>query len=453
MNRSQERYIRARQRVQQLESTLSRLVSAHADIHEGSAPRKEASITPGPDDNAAAGGSIASPVYSAASESAAGPQSQEYDGVLKRLSLQATGGYVDGSATASFGQLLQIVTAPHAAPGERPDACFMEQNLTPKSLDILGQAKDAGIIPLTGIPDAFADRMLERGYFGYIATLWPILQPSELQRMHRTRAQLEDAFESAILHLVYATAGRFLETTGETGSFRSEKHFQAAANLLPGVMALPSSLPTVQILLLLAIYSLRAPRGPGAWSYAGMAMRTCIELGLHRRRSRQPSHAADSDELQRRIFWSCYCLDRQVSIILGRPFAISDRDIDVELPTGTDDEYPSDAITCFVHICRLRKLESQIQQDTHRVDLQCLAPVDTYLQQLQQWRSEIPRHQQIANGRSTSHHDSYVSPMHSMRAMNYGADNGDSWCTITRLCALACILTSCCPEPKTSTCP
>jgi hypothetical protein len=43
-----------------------------------------------------------------------------------------------------------------------------------------------------------------------------------------------------------------------------------------------------------------------------------------------PEHARDA-EIRRRNFWACYCLDRVTSIVLGRAFAIADRDINVEV--------------------------------------------------------------------------------------------------------------------------
>ncbi len=68
----------------------------------------------------------------------------------------------------------------------------------------------------------------------------------------------------------------------------------------------------------------------GFRTHIGLATRICIEIGLHRRVSPhfRPRLCA---EMKRRIFWSSYCLDRQVSIILGRPFVRSDRDIDAEV--------------------------------------------------------------------------------------------------------------------------
>lgn len=56
-------------------------------------------------------------------------------------------------------------------------------------------------------------------------------------------------------------------------------------------------------------------------------MRICIELGFHRK-SRATTRIGIDAELRKRVFWSCYGLDRQISILLGRPFALSDRDID-----------------------------------------------------------------------------------------------------------------------------
>lgn len=55
-------------------------------------------------------------------------------------------------------------------------------------------------------------------------------------------------------------------------------------------------------------------------------MRQCLELGFHRQR---PSH---DQEHRRRLFWSLYIFDRKTALILGRPFSVSEKEIEVELP-------------------------------------------------------------------------------------------------------------------------
>jgi hypothetical protein len=92
------------------------------------------------------------------------------------------------------------------------------------------------------------------------------------------------------------------------------------------------NLATVQFLILLGVHGQRSPYGAGAWGQVRFATSVCIEMGLHRKRKVTSSieHERDS-EIRRRVFWSCYCLDRITSIVLGRAFAIADRDINVEV--------------------------------------------------------------------------------------------------------------------------
>jgi len=92
------------------------------------------------------------------------------------------------------------------------------------------------------------------------------------------------------------------------------------------------SLATLQFLVLLGVHGQRSPYGAGAWSQIRYATSVCIEMGLHRKQTRITSAEQARDvEIRRRIFWSCYCLDRTTSIVLGRAFAIADRDINVEV--------------------------------------------------------------------------------------------------------------------------
>lgn len=51
-------------------------------------------------------------------------------------------------------------------------------------------------------------------------------------------------------------------------------------------------------------------------------MQIGIDLGLHRRTPVMNQHNI-KNELRKRLFWSCYNLDRQVSIPLGRPVSAS----------------------------------------------------------------------------------------------------------------------------------
>ncbi|QFZ27236.1 putative pyrimidine pathway regulatory protein [Clavispora lusitaniae] len=98
-----------------------------------------------------------------------------------------------------------------------------------------------------------------------------------------------------------------------------------------------SKLEILQSLLLLAQYSLMRPCHPGAWYLVGTCVRLCQDLGLHD----EPLYTRSSDtfviDMRRRLFWSCYSLDRQVSIYFGRQFGINSKQIACPFPSALDD--------------------------------------------------------------------------------------------------------------------
>ena len=114
-------------------------------------------------------------------------------------------------------------------------------------------------------------------------------------------------------------------------SKHKQHHLKAAVGPMSCIME-QRSIASLQFLVLLGVHGQRSPYGAGAWSQVRYAASICVEMGLHRRRSRiETDKQARDEELRRRIFWVCYCLDRSISIVLGRPFAIADRDINVEV--------------------------------------------------------------------------------------------------------------------------
>jgi hypothetical protein len=76
--------------------------------------------------------------------------------------------------------------------------------------------------------------------------------------------------------------------------------------------------------------------GVSIWDINQLCMRLCIGQNLHRSSSAAPSLL--HEQLERRAFWECYRTDRYSSVVLGRPFAISDQEITVRLPVELGDE-------------------------------------------------------------------------------------------------------------------
>jgi hypothetical protein len=61
--------------------------------------------------------------------------------------------------------------------------------------------------------------------------------------------------------------------------------------------------------------------GTSVWHLSGLAIRQCLELGLHKQR-RVDTRNVQLDQHRKRLFWSTYIFERKTALVLGRPFAL-----------------------------------------------------------------------------------------------------------------------------------
>ncbi|GAA5961636.1 hypothetical protein JCM8115_004712 [Rhodotorula mucilaginosa] len=138
----------------------------------------------------------------------------------------------------------------------------------------------------------------------------------------------------------------------ETPCPAAEALADRAKALIVAHLALPS-LDIVYSLLLLAYHEHGADRDSGLWAYSGMAIRACIDMGLHK-----PFATQDAAEaaLRSRIFWAVVCLDRIISCGTGRVATLPLSQIDVELPPPRDSVRTAQGVVLpdpFPVLCRL----------------------------------------------------------------------------------------------------
>lgn len=115
----------------------------------------------------------------------------------------------------------------------------------------------------------------------------------------------------------------------------------------------------VQAFLLIAVFSQKMPDSSSGWQAIGLAIRTAVILGLHRKpytrnNEELTAHQLQVQDLKSRIFWSAYGIERINGLILGRPFSISDIDIDAPFPI----ESCETRVAC--HVIKLRRIQSNI---------------------------------------------------------------------------------------------
>ncbi|KAI1866633.1 hypothetical protein JX265_002177 [Neoarthrinium moseri] len=405
---SKTQYIRALEdRVVELEKKLARLTK-----NEGDVPPRESDST----------GDDGSPSQSQVNVpgNAEGGVSSLVS-LIRDLSCESGGVYVGASSNISMGRMMASVVRNGGKP-ETIREVECGEDLSPRSVFCVN-LPDAAAIDLEDVPSEVATR-LYHGYLQHISTRWPILHTPFIADIHQHRDCLDRLEDKILLHLVYANGGRYLETTGEVGNFFPERHYNAAIEHLEAIVGW-RNLRTVQILLLLGIYSLRAPKVPGAWNYVGLAMRTCVELGMHRRKSF--SYPTLEDELSNRVFWSGYMLDRQISLALGRPFALPDHDIDAMMPMNVDEEATSldvnnntlpksSSLACFRQTIKIRQIESRIKDTIYRLDRSTDdisdATISRFQMDLENWKDEIPPPNHVPADLGPRPYDGYDYYMH-----------------------------------------
>ncbi|KAK1856070.1 flavin-binding monooxygenase [Colletotrichum chrysophilum] len=196
-----------------------------------------------------------------------------------------------------------------------------------------------------------------------------------------------------------------------------ESLYTAAEDLFEHVLQL-NSLETIQALLCCAMYSLRSPIGVSIWTLSGLAVRQCVELGLHRDIpwSKVESNTLKT-EVRRRVFWCSYNLDRACAVTLGRPVSITDEDIDVALFLDIDDENitptgflaqartsnlePATVVSSALHTIRLRRIWARMQRTIYR-ETHSVAPhrnsssTQKFKDELRAWMDAAP--EQLVEG-------------------------------------------------------
>lgn len=183
--------------------------------------------------------------------------------ILRDLSLETNGGYIGATSQITMGRLVGSIVK-----GKK--YCIREEDLSP-SPSYLPEMDDPAELRLSDISPDVADRLLV-GYMKHIATRYPVLHSAWIRDLHSRRHCITNAYERSTLHLIYATAGRFLETTGETApSYFPARHHAEVLKDLDEMLRYHDT-RSVVTLLLLAVFSLRAKGGPGAWAYIGLAM-------------------------------------------------------------------------------------------------------------------------------------------------------------------------------------
>ncbi|RYP43692.1 hypothetical protein DL768_009774 [Monosporascus sp. mg162] len=175
-------------------------------------------------------------------------------------------------------------------------------------------------------PGVQADALLDTYFTRFHAKPYHILDESSV----RQRLQLNQ-LPNYLVHAVYAVGARYTPHPAgyQTAVKLSEDY---AARSRSEIDIDEPSIDALQALLLLVIAFTAAGKGRKAYMLMTNAVGMAIALELHREVSMHTSITAVEREMRRRLFWSCYVLDRFMACGSKRPCLISDKTIILRLP-------------------------------------------------------------------------------------------------------------------------
>lgn len=255
-------------------------------------------------------------------------------------------------------------------------------------------------------------------YYRKCHSRYPVLDRNHFNHIVEKPEEELSYWDGFLKNVVLAIGSRYKELMEKSPTREPDLYYQRARSFLS--KARFGNLQYAQACMLCALYTHRAKihsSGPTVWHLTGMAMRSAVKIGLHRRQKVEPNeHNPYEMEFRKRLFWSIYILDRLLGHVLGRPFSIPEHDIDVQLPVDIDDDTTDmdqiralrlaqkqgqefsktnriTTMTSVIYMCKLRRLESEIQAALYSVNASAytIPNVEEVLsQQMDNWLASIP---------------------------------------------------------------
>ncbi|KAJ3578999.1 hypothetical protein NPX13_g1569 [Xylaria arbuscula] len=171
-----------------------------------------------------------------------------------------------------------------------------------------------------------SDALLDTYFTRFHARPYHILDEASVR--HRLRTNQLPAY---LVHAIYAVAARYTpHPTGYQSAVRLSEDFASMSRKEIDIDE--PLIDTLQALLLLVIAYIAAGKGKKAYMLLTNAIGMAMALELHREADPNAPIAPLEREMRRRLFWSCYLLDRFMACGSKRPCLIGDKTIFLRLP-------------------------------------------------------------------------------------------------------------------------
>uniref|UniRef100_A0A060SYU7 ARAD1A19866p n=1 Tax=Blastobotrys adeninivorans TaxID=409370 RepID=A0A060SYU7_BLAAD len=232
--------------------------------------------------------------------------------------------------------------------------------------------------PVTDITayDSSVLALLAKRYFTWMNSAHPVLHECMFHlQMERYRANPSiaadvDSFQvNMVFAIALASISRPHLSTSEIGRYAHD-FWKIAVKHLSQVLS-TRGLPRLQCILMLVQYTLLVPRAGNLWQLSGSATRFATEMGLYAEPNPGQSFDPLTLDLRRRVFWTCYCIDRVLATVMGRPTGVPDEWITTEIPALVEDRNITvrgirPGPTCQLKVAQVLQIQlCQLQSEIH----------------------------------------------------------------------------------------
>ncbi|RDW65154.1 hypothetical protein BP5796_09846 [Coleophoma crateriformis] len=195
-----------------------------------------------------------------------------------------------------------------------------------------------------GLPPRPAAQALIKQYMISFHSAYPLFDHStSLRLMEYNSEDFHDPAWWGCINAVLAIAHRFRAMTKQNNSVEDCQAWGYLQNALATVTELTimqPTLTTVQALLGMALLVQGTSNSRPFSTLLSSAIRGAQDIGLHRHNI-DPKISVEEVEQRKRVFWVAYCLDKDLSLQLGRPPFQDDDEMDVGFPCGMRGEHSS----------------------------------------------------------------------------------------------------------------
>lgn len=281
---------------------------------------------------------------------------------------------------------------------------FLKKTLTDPSL--ISKSKNNPLfnfLPTREIADALVDAYFDKVHPNYMLFHRGTFQLRYESMWNEANKPIRDLDAGWICcaFMIFVFGAQALEHHDQQQSLQLQRRYVALVQSRVHQLISTSCLVNVQAILLLQLHQHNVSERNTAWMLLGCASRMAIAIGMHRDGATGGFDSIER-EVRRRVWWTLYVFEQNLCMVLGRPSAIDELEVTVNLPNETMlDGGVFAPPNCLDYTVRLTKLSAYIKRKIYCESPNNSVPVGSLpkasianqlLEDLELWHRSLPPH-------------------------------------------------------------